>query len=528
MDGSASTLAQVAVKDNKLTETGEFVTLTDRNGSPCTLKIFTTRKGERVLSAQDLWKATELSIFDPGMGHVAVAVNDGKAVVINGDTAKRIEFTIIPPTSGVGQSVIDGRKFSDDTGLYLYDPGLRSVASKKSDICTLDGENGILRYRGIDIAHLAENYDYDQIVHLLLYGDLPDANQNLALIEDLQSRMTLPPQVAAGIEALFPNRTTAMPMSILASIVAALPNYYSDTTEVTDQVQLDAAIHNLVAKIPVLGAMIHRYTMHGDMSIKEPDSKLGVAGNFLHMAGLLTGNTNVDAVLIKAINVIGVTHAEHELNASTFAVNHGVSSRPNAYAAIVSGIEALSGKLHGGANEEAVKQLEMLEANGGEAAVANYIDRVKRKEAKLMGFGHAVYTKYDPRAKIMQAMTHQVLKALGKENDPLFKIALKLEQAALNDNWFKDRNLYPNVDFYSGLMMKAMGIEPKMFTVLFAMYRTSGWSAHLKETVLDPHQRIGRPRVLDTTPDDVNSTPPVTDISRRIRVPSGPAIGSAG
>ena len=398
----------------------------------------------------------------------------------------------LPVYSGtIGPDVIDISKLYAQTGMFTYDPGFTSTASCQSKITYIDGDAGILQYRGYPIEQLAEKGDFLETCYLLLYGELPTKAQK----DDFDRRVTLHTMVHEQMARFFQAfRRDAHPMAVMVASVGALAAFYHDSTDINDPHQRMVASMRMIAKVPTLAAMAFKYNV-GQPFI-YPQNNLDYASNFLRMCfAVPCEEYKINPVLAKALDTIFILHADHEQNASTSTVRLAGSSGANPFACIASGIACLWGPAHGGANEAA---LQMLADIGSVDKIPEFIEKVKDKNSnvRLMGFGHRVYKNYDPRAKIMQQMCHKVLKETGHANDPLLPIALELEKIALNDPYFIERKLYPNVDFYSGITLKAMGFPTSMFTVLFAVARTVGWISQWSEMIQDPQQKIGRPRQL--------------------------------
>ena len=391
----------------------------------------------------------------------------------------------------VGPDVIDIGALYKDTGMFTYDPGFTSTASCESKITYIDGDEGVLLHRGYPIDQLAEHGDFLEVCYLLLYGDLPTKAQK----EDFDFRVTRHTMVHEQMSKFFSGfRRDAHPMAVMCGVVGALSAFYHDSTDISDPHQRMVASIRLIAKMPTIAAMAYKY--HIGQPFVYPKNELNYAANFLHMCfAVPCEDYKVNPVLARAMERIFILHADHEQNASTSTVRIAGSSGANPFACIAAGIACLWGPAHGGANEAA---LAMLAEIGSVDKIPEFIAKVKDKnsQVRLMGFGHRVYKNYDPRAKIMQQMCHKVLKETGHANDPLLPIALELEKIALNDPYFIERKLYPNVDFYSGITLKAMGFPTSMFTVLFAVARTVGWISQWSEMIQDPQQKIGRPRQL--------------------------------
>ncbi|PYF05483.1 citrate synthase [Rhodopseudomonas faecalis] len=404
---------------------------------------------------------------------------------------KSYDFPILSGT--VGPDVIDISKLYAQTGHFTYDPGFTSTASCQSKITYIDGDAGILRYRGYPIDQLAEKGDFLETCYLLLYGELPTKAQK----EDFDYRVTRHNMVHEQMARFFQAfRRDAHPMAVMVAAVGALAAFYHDSTDINDPTQRMIASIRMIAKIPTLAAMAYKYSV--GQPFVYPKNSLSYAANFLRMCFATPCEEYVvNPVLARALDKIFTLHADHEQNASTSTVRIAGSSGANPFACIAAGIACLWGPAHGGANEAA---LAMLKEIGTVENIPDFIAKVKDKNntARLMGFGHRVYKNYDPRAKIMQQTCHEVLAETGHHGDPLLKVAMELEKIALSDQYFIDRKLYPNVDFYSGITLKAMGFPTDMFTVLFAVARTVGWISQWSEMIEDPQQKIGRPRQLFT------------------------------
>ncbi|MGH6818377.1 MAG: citrate synthase, partial [Methylovirgula sp.] len=398
--------------------------------------------------------------------------------------------------------VVDIGKLYAQTGMFTYDPGFTSTASCESQITYIDGDEGILLYRGYPIEQLAEQGDFLETCYLLLYGELPTASQRA----DFDYRITRHTMVHEQLARFFQGfRRDAHPMAVLVASVGALSAFYHDSTDVSEQHQRMLASMRLIGKIPTLAAMAYKYAI--GQPFVYPKNDLNYASNFLRMCyAVPCEEYQVNPVMARALDQIFILHADHEQNASTSTVRLAGSSGANPFACISAGIACLWGPAHGGANEAALK---MLEEIGAVKNIPKYIARAKDKNDsfRLMGFGHRVYKNYDPRAKIMQKRCHEVLKERGRKDDPLLEVALELEQIALSDDYFIEKKLYPNIDFYSGITLKAMGFPTSMFTALFAVARTAGWVAQWKEMIEDPGQKIGRPRQLYTGAPQRNYVP---------------------
>jgi citrate synthase len=396
-------------------------------------------------------------------------------------------------TGTIGPSVIDIGKLYAQTGYFTYDPGFTSTASCESQITYIDGDEGVLLYRGYPIEQLAEQGDFLETCYLLLYGELPTAPQRADFDYRIRRHTMVHEQLARFFQGF---RRDAHPMAVLVASVGALSAFYHDSTDVSEQKQRMLASMRLIAKIPTLAAMAYKYAI--GQPFVYPKNDLDYTSNFLRMCyAVPCEEYQVNPVMARALDQIFILHADHEQNASTSTVRLAGSSGANPFACIAAGVACLWGPAHGGANEAALK---MLEEIGSVKNIPKYIARAKDKNDsfRLMGFGHRVYKNYDPRAKIMQKRCHEVLNQNGRDDDPLLEVALELEQIALNDEYFIEKRLYPNIDFYSGITLKAMGFPTSMFTALFAVARTAGWVAQWKEMIEDPGQKIGRPRQLYT------------------------------
>jgi citrate synthase len=404
---------------------------------------------------------------------------------------KDYEFPVFAGTQG--PDVVDIRKFYDQVDLFTYDPGFTSTASTESNITFIDGDKGVLQYRGYTIDELAEHSTYLESCYLLLYGDLPNKAQMDAFTYSITHHTMVHEQMVAFFRGF---RRDAHPMAIMCGVVGAMAAFYHDSTDINDPKQREVASHRLIAKMPTIAAMAYKY--HVGQPFVYPRNNLGFTENFLHMCfSVPAEGYEPNPVLSKALDTIFILHADHEQNASTSTVRLAGSSGANPFACIAAGIACLWGPAHGGANEAALK---MLEEIGTADRIPEYVAKAKDKNSgfRLMGFGHRVYKNYDPRAKAMQIQAHAVLDELGLHDDPLLKVAIELEKVALSDPYFIEKKLYPNIDFYSGITLKALGFPTSMFTVLFALARTVGWIAQWKEMLEDPHQKIGRPRQIYT------------------------------
>ncbi len=398
----------------------------------------------------------------------------------------------LPMSRGtVGPDTVDIRKLYSDGGVFTYDPGFTSTASCESAITYIDGDEGVLLYRGYPIDQLAEQSDFIEVCYLLLHGELPSPSQ----LQTFRNQITRHTMVHEQISQFFRGfRRDAHPMAVMCGVVGALSAFYHDSTDINDPVQRTIASHRMIAKMPTIAAMAYKYSV-GQPFI-YPRNELNYAENFLRMCFAVPAEDyKGNPVLARALDRIFILHADHEQNASTSTVRLAGSSGANPFACIAAGIACLWGPAHGGANEAALK---MLEEIGSVSRIPEYVKRAKDKNSgfRLMGFGHRVYKNYDPRAKVMQKTCHEVLDELGIRNDPLLQVAMELERIALSDEYFVEKKLYPNIDFYSGITLKALGFPTAMFTALFALARTVGWIAQWAEMIEDPSQKIGRPRQL--------------------------------
>ncbi len=401
----------------------------------------------------------------------------------------------LPIFSGtLGPNVIDVSSLAQND-IFTYDPGFMATASCNSDITFIDGDKGILLHRGYPIGELAEQANYLEVCYLLLNGELPNKEEFLKFETEVKQHTLLHEQVRTFFNGF---RRDAHPMAIMVGVVGALSAFYNDSIDINNAESRRVTAIRLVAKMPTIAAMCYKYSL--GQPFMYPDNSLSFSENFLHMMfGLPTEHRKQNPILANALDKIFILHADHEQNASTSTVRLAGSTGANPYACISAGIAALWGPAHGGANEAC---LNMLKQIGDVKNIPAYIARAKDKNDsfRLMGFGHRVYKNYDPRAKVMQEACHQVLDAVGRHNDPILQVALELERIALSDPYFIERKLYPNVDFYSGITLSALGIPSSMFTVIFALARTIGWISHWNEMMSDEHRKLGRPRQLYTGP----------------------------
>ncbi|MDD2610317.1 MAG: citrate synthase [Giesbergeria sp.] len=419
---------------------------------------------------------------------------DNKATLSFSNGSPSVELPVYQ--GNIGPDVIDIRKLYGQTGMFTYDPGFLSTASCQSAITYIDGDKGELLYRGYPIEQLATKCDYLDTCYLLLKGELPTAPQRSDFHKLVLDHTMVNEQMQFFLRGF---RRDAHPMAVLTGLVGAMSAFYHDSTDINNPEHRDVAAIRLIAKMPTLVAMAYKYGK-GEPYM-YPQNNLSYAGNFLRMMfGTPCEEYKVNPVIERAMDRIFILHADHEQNASTSTVRLCGSSGTNPFAAISAGVACLWGPAHGGANEACLNMLEDIQRQGGIDKVGEFMEKVKDKNSgvKLMGFGHRVYKNYDPRAKLMQETCDEVLAELGLQNDPLFKLAKALEKIALEDDYFVSRKLYPNVDFYSGIVQRAIGIPVNLFTGIFALARTVGWIAQLNEMISDPEYKIGRPRQLFT------------------------------
>ncbi|MGH8750990.1 MAG: citrate synthase [Burkholderiales bacterium] len=412
-----------------------------------------------------------------------------KAVLSFSDGGQAIEFPIL--SGQMGPEVIDIRTLHAQSGMFTYDPGFLSTASCTSTITYIDGDDGVLLYRGYPIEQLAQHCDFLEVCYLLLNGELPDKAQK-ERFDNLIKRHTMVHEQLARFYSGF--RRDAHPMAVMVGVVGALSAFYHEAMDISDVAHREMSAARLIAKVPTIAAMCYKYNL--GQPFMYPRNALNYVQNFFHMMfSTPAGDYPLNPVLVRALDRILILHADHEQNASTSTVRLAGSSGANPFACISAGIACLWGPAHGGANEAA---LNMLEQIGDVSRVGEYIKRAKDKNDpfRLMGVGHRVYQNYDPRANQMRETCHEVLNELGLQNDRLFKLAIELEKIALEDDYFVSKKLYPNVDFYSGIVQRALGIPVSMFTAIFAMARTVGWVAQWNEMITDPEYKIGRPRQL--------------------------------
>jgi len=414
----------------------------------------------------------------------------GKAT-LNLEGGKSLEMPVYG--GSIGPDVVDIRALYGKTGMFTYDPGFLSTAACASKITYIDGDKGVLLYRGYPIEQLAVNCDFLEVCYLLLDGELPNPQQK-KLFDWTVTRHTMVHEQLARLFQGF--RRDSHPMAVMVGVVGALSAFYHDSLDINDPAHREISAFRLIAKLPTIVAMAYKYNM--GQPFMYPRNDLSYTANFMRMMfGVPAEEYETNEVLVRALDRIFILHADHEQNASTSTVRLAGSSGANPFACIASGIACLWGPAHGGANEAALQMLMDLQKEGGVAKIGEFVKRVKDKNSgvKLMGFGHRVYKNYDPRAKLMQETTREVLEAVGTD-DPLLELAKALEKIALEDEYFVSRKLYPNVDFYSGIVQRALGIPTSMFTCIFALARTVGWIAQWNEMISDPEQKIGRPRQL--------------------------------
>jgi citrate synthase len=423
---------------------------------------------------------------------MALDPSNNKATLTFSDGAAALDLPIYKGT--IGPDVIDIRQLYAKTGKFTYDPGFLSTAACDSSITYIDGDKGELLYRGYPIEQLATQCDYLETCYLLLYGELPNAAQKQKFDNTVTHHTMVNEQMQFFLRGF---RRDAHPMAVMTGLIGAMSEFYPDSMNLNDPRQREISAHRLIAKMPTLVAMAYKYTV--GQPYVYPRNNLSYPANFMRMMfATPCEEYTVNDVLVRAMERIFILHADHEQNASTSTVRLCASSGTNPFAAIAAGVACLWGPAHGGANEAALAMLYDIQAQGGVAKIGEFIAKVKDKNsnAKLMGFGHRVYKNYDPRAKLMRETCHEVLKELGLQDDPLFKLAMALEKIALEDDYFVSRKLYPNVDYYSGIVQKAIGIPVPLFTAVFALARTVGWIAQLNEMIADPEYKIGRPRQL--------------------------------
>lgn len=411
--------------------------------------------------------------------------------ITDNQTNKSVDLPVL--AGSLGTEVIDIKALTSNLGYFTHDPGFTATSSCESKITFIDGDKGVLLHRGYAIDELAFNCDFTEVAYLLLYGDLPNKDRKA----HFENKVTYHTMLHEQLNYLYNGfRRDAHPMAIMVGVVGALSAFYHDSTDITDPEQREIATHRLIAKMPTIAAMAYKYSI-GQPFI-YPKNDLSYSENFLHMLfSVPCEDYKINPVISKAMDRLLILHADHEQNASTSTVRLAGSSGANPFACIAAGIASLWGPAHGGANEAV---LHMLGEIGSKDRIPEFIKKAKDKNDpfRLMGFGHRVYKNYDPRATVMRETCHEVLEELNIQDEPLLELAMKLEKIALEDEYFIDRKLYPNVDFYSGIILKAIGLPTSMFTVLFAVARTVGWVAQWKEMIEDPSYKIGRPRQLYT------------------------------
>jgi citrate synthase len=444
------------------------------------------KASRKVLSRQDSHKG-----IITGEGHEMGAA--AKYELRNPATSRAAELNIMSGT--LGPDVLDISHLTRDLGVFTYDPGFMATASTESKITYIDGDAGVLLYRGYPVEQLAEHSSHLEVANLLINGRLPTKAQLDAFRDSITRHTMVNEQLLRFFQGFHHD---AHPMAMVSAVVASMAAFYYDTTDINDPRHREIFAHRIIAKLPTIAAAAYKHTL--GQPFVYPRNDLGYCANMLNMFFSVPCEVySIDPVAAEALDLLFILHADHEQNASTSTVRLAGSTGVNPYAAISAGVSALWGPAHGGANEAV---LDMLDGIGSAANIGKFLARVKDKSdgVRLMGFGHRVYKNVDPRAKIIRNMCYRVLEKMGKVNSPLFELALKLEEIALQDYYFVSRKLYPNVDFYSGIIYSALGIPRSMFTVMFAIARTAGWVAHWQEMVSDPHMRIGRPRQLYTGP----------------------------
>lgn len=417
---------------------------------------------------------------------------DYKATLSFSNGKPAVEFPVYQ--GSVGPDVVDIRKMYAQTGMFTYDTGFMSTAACNSTITYIDGDKGELQYRGYPIEQLAVKCDFLDVCYLLYNGELPTPAQSAAYKSQMMHHTMVHEQMQFFLRGF---RRDAHPMAVLTGLVGAMSAFYHDNNDINNAAHRDISAMRLIAKMPTLVAMAYKYSQ--GQPFMYPQNDLSYAGNFMYMMFANPCEKYVqNDVLVRAMDRIFTLHADHEQNASTSTVRLCGSSGTNPFAAIAAGVACLWGPSHGGANEACLDMLEELNANGGIEKVGEFMEKVKIKDSgvRLMGFGHRVYKNFDPRAKLMQETCKEVLKEMGLENDPIFKLAMALEKIALEDDYFVSRKLYPNVDFYSGIVQRALGVPKEMFTCIFALARTVGWISQWKEMITDSEYKIGRPRQL--------------------------------
>ncbi|MGI9259819.1 MAG: citrate synthase [Gammaproteobacteria bacterium] len=420
-------------------------------------------------------------------------MSDKHYTLTDPESGAALELKRYDPT--IGPSVLDVTKLYGSQGVFTYDPGFAATACCTSEVTYIDGENGVLLYRGYPIEQLAEKSSYLEVCYLLLHGELPQQAELAEFEESIRTHTMINESLLRFFNGF---HYDAHPMAMISGVVASLSAFYHDSTDINNPEHRDIVAHRLIAKIPTIAAAAYKHTL-GQPFI-YPENDLDYCSNMLSMFfAVPPADYEVDPVASEAVDLLFILHADHEQNCSTSTVRMAGSSGTSPYSAIAAGISALWGPAHGGANEAVIN---MLEEVGSVDKINEFVARAKDKDDpfRLMGFGHRVYKSYDPRAAIIRKMCHKVLEGLGQQDNPLFEMALRLEEIALKDEYFIEKNLYPNVDFYSGIIYQALGIPKSMFTVMFAIARCVGWVTHWREMVADPTSRIGRPRQLYTGP----------------------------
>ena len=420
-------------------------------------------------------------------------MTDKQYILTGPDPDNTLELPVLEPT--VGPNVLDIAKLYASQGVFTYDPGFAATASCESSITYIDGEQGILLYRGYPIEQLAASSSFVEVAYLLLHGELPSAAELQDFDHTIRTHTMLNESLLRFFNGFHHN---AHPMAMISGVVGSMSAFYHDTTDIHDPHDRDVFAHRIIAKIPTIAAAAYKHSL--GQPFVYPRNQLSYCENLLHMFfSVPSEEFEVNSVAAEALDLLFILHADHEQNCSTSTVRLAGSSGTNPYSAIAAGISALWGPAHGGANEAVINMLERI---GSASHIDEYVDRAKDRNDsfRLMGFGHRVYKSYDPRAQIIREMCHRVLEKLGQSNSPLFELALRLEEIALKDEYFVEKNLYPNVDFYSGIIYQALGIPKSMFTVMFAIARCVGWVTHWREMLADPETRIGRPRQLYVGP----------------------------
>jgi citrate synthase len=427
-------------------------------------------------------------------------MTDEHYTLLDSRTGEELSFPVRAPT--VGPSVVDVTQLYAKRGVFTFDPGFTATASCESSITYIDGEAGILLYRGYPIEQLAEQSSFIEVAYLLLHGELPSEEALAKFDHSIRTHTMINESLLRFFNGFHHN---AHPMAMVSGVVASMSAFYHDSTDIRDPHDRDVFAHRIIAKLPTIAAAAYKHSL--GQPFVYPRNHLDYCSNLLHMFFAVPSDAyTVDPVAARAVDLLFILHADHEQNCSTSTVRLAGSSGTNPYAAIAAGISALWGPAHGGANEAVIK---MLETIGTPDRIGHYIAKAKDKNDpfRLMGFGHRVYKQYDPRATIIRETCHRLLDKLGHNDTPLFELALKLEEIALKDEYFIEKNLYPNVDFYSGIIYRALGIPKSMFTVMFAIARCVGWVTHWREMVTDPNTRIGRPRQLYVGPGRRDYTP---------------------